>query len=166
MSYEISKNYPCVGYSRCDNYVIKFIILRPNKKHRVSDVDTCKDRFYTSQVLVQEIFNLDGSISNVSKIKCYNHVINFINFEPNNKSDFDTCKEYTKFRTSKVLVREILYLDGSISNISKVKCDSDFVYTKGGVVADYDYVEAVDFDTKVCSQGIHYFLSFEAAKFD
>ena len=114
MSYEISNNVPHVGYKRCGDYVVKLEIFGENNGHR-------------------------------------NNVV-------------ESCKKYAKFRTSKALVQEIFNLDKSVSNVSEVKSDYDtnFVYKKD------EFVEVENFDkdlNEVCSEGIHYFLSFEAAKF-
>ncbi len=106
-------------------------------------------------------------MSHIGYKRCGYYVVKLKIIGENNENRdnvVDSCKKYAKFRASKAFVEEIFNLNGGVSNISEVRSnyDSDFVYEKGKVVEvkDYDICE-----TEVCSTGIHYFLSFEAAKF-
>ena len=97
--------------------------------------------------------------------RCGDYVVQLkIIGENNENRDHVYDKKYAKFRTSKALVEEIFNLDQSVSNISKVTSDRDptFVYEKGKVVEVKDFYPYLN---EVCSEGIHYFLSFEAAEF-
>ena len=102
-------------------------------------------------------------MSHIGYKKCGDYVVKLEIIGENNERRLDVvdaCKEYAKFRTSKACVQEIFNLDGSVSNVCEIKSDYDpnFVYKKG------ELVEA-KYENEICSDGIHYFLSFETAKF-
>ena len=106
-------------------------------------------------------------LSHVGYKRCGDYVVELEIIGENNerrKDVVDTCKEYAKFRTSKAFVQKIFNLDKCVENIPVVKSDYDpnFVYKKGQVVEVKDYDKDLN---EVCSEGIHYFLSFEAAEF-
>ncbi len=106
-------------------------------------------------------------MSHVGYKKCGDYVVKLKIIGENNERRLnvvDACKEYAKFRTSKAFVEEIFNLDGSVSNVSEVKSNwnQTFVYKKGELVEAKDYDKYIN---EICSAGIHYFLSFETAKF-
>ena len=82
----------------------------------------------------------------------------------NETRDYVVDKDHAKFRCSKALVLDILKFNGKSSKKHTVFSDKDayFKYTRGEVVEEKGFDKNLN---EVCSSGIHYFKTFETAKF-